>query len=101
MTDIEQGTVMFSNVGSICRDVTGTPTLLDIVPPQVLAVVAAALQKKPMVVTDENGNDKIEVCQTIPFCIAFDHRALDFDGLVPFLNRLDDIFKNPDQIKEW
>ena len=37
----------------------------------------------------------------MPICIAFDHRALDFGDIVPFLERLDDIFENPEQIHSW
>ena len=99
--DIEQGTVTFSNVGSICRDQRGMPALLEIIPPQVFALVASAVQKKPVVVTDENGNDKVEIREMIPFCIAFDHRAMDFDGVVPFLRRMYDIFDHPEQILNW
>ena len=37
----------------------------------------------------------------LPICIAFDHRALDFGDIVPFLKRLDDIFENPKVIHTW
>lgn len=37
----------------------------------------------------------------LPICLAFDHRALDFGEVVPFMKRLDDIFANPAQIHNW
>lgn len=100
-SDIEQGTVTFSNTGSIYRGQTGTVGLLEIIPPQICAFAIGAMYDKPVVVTDENGKKSIEIRQVLPFCIAFDHRALDFGDIVPFIKRLDDIFENPKQIHSW
>ena len=75
--------------------------LLEIIPPQIFAIGIGATQKKPVVVQDDNGIDRIDIRQVLPMCIAFDHRALDFGEIVPFLERLDDIFDNPEQIKNW
>jgi pyruvate dehydrogenase E2 component (dihydrolipoamide acetyltransferase) len=99
--DIRQGTVTISNVGSVMRVQRGALTFLDIIPPQIFAIGLGAIQKKPIVITDEQGNDSIAIRQIMPICLAFDHRALDFDHLIPFLQRLDDIFANPKQILEW
>ena len=99
--DIEQGTVTISNLGSIHRNQKGMCFLLEIIPPQVTAIAVNAIQKKPVVVTDENGNDTIEIRQILPLTIAFDHRALDYGDLVPFMDRLDEIFDNPVVIHDW
>ena len=32
-------------------------------------------------------NNKIEIRQILPICIAFDHRALDFGEIAPFMKR--------------
>ena len=99
--DIEQGTVTVSNIGSLYRGQKGSVGLLEIIPPQVSAFGVGAVQDKPVVVTDKNGNKSIEIRQVLPICIAFDHRALDFGEAVPFIKRLDDIFANPSQIHSW
>ena len=57
--------------------------------------------EKPLVVKKNDGRKEIEARNVLPICIAFDHRALDFGEIVPFLERLDDIFDNPEQIKNW
>lgn len=44
-------------------------------------------QKRPTVVTDENGNDKIEIRLILPITIAIDHRALDYGDVVPFMRK--------------
>ena len=54
-----------------------------------------------VVVTDENGNDKIEIRLVLPITIAIDHRALDYGDVVPFMRKLDEIFDNPAIIQSW
>lgn len=99
--DIEQGTVTISNLGSIHRNQKGMCFLLEIIPPQVTAIAVNAIRKQPTVVTDENGNDTIEIRQILPLTIAFDHKALDYGDVLPFMNRLDEIFENPAVIHDW
>lgn len=95
--DLEQGTVTVSNIGSTYLGQKGAMALLEIVPPQVCAFGVGAVQKKPVV----TENDEIEVRQVLPICIAFDHRALDFGDIVPFMKKLDEIFENPEIIFSW
>lgn len=95
--DIEQGTITVSNLGSIYRDWDGVCTLLEIIPPQVAAVAIGAVQLVP--VAHEDGT--VTTGKKMPLTIAFDHRALDMGDIVPFMKRLDEIFENPEIIKDW
>ena len=99
--DIRQGTVCISNIGSTTRGIPGRVTLLAIIPPQVFVLCMGTIQKIPMVYKDENGNDEIRPGSTLPMCLVFDHRALDFDEIVPFLNRMEEIFHNPEEMYNW
>ena len=99
--DIEQGTVTVSNIGSVTRGIPGRVALLSIIPPQVFVACIGAVNKKPVVKQDENGNDIIVVGNEMPIDLVFDHRACDFGDLVPFINKLEDIFKNPEQMYNW
>ena len=99
--DIEQGTTTISNIGSVCRDFMGTTFLLEIIPPQTTAFCIGPIQKKPWVVKDENGNDKVEVRQIITITSAIDHRALDFGDCVPMLEKFNEIFRNPEILLSW
>lgn len=99
--DIEQGTTTISNLGSIYREHKGLCALLEIIPPQTTAFAVNAAQKRPIVVTDENGNDTVESRLIMPITIAIDHRALDYGDIVPFMRRLDEIFANPEVILSW
>lgn len=99
--DIEQGTTTISNLGSIYREQKGDCTILEIIPPQTTAFAINATQKRATVVTDKDGNDKIEIRNIMPITIAMDHRALDYGDIVPFLKRLDEIFADPSVIQSW
>lgn len=99
--DIEQGTTTISNLGSIYREQKGECALLEIIPPQTTAFAINAAQKRPTVVTDENGNDSIEIRMILPITIAIDHRALDYGDVVPFMRKLDEIFENPQIVQDW
>lgn len=99
--DIEQGTITVSNIGSTYRQQRGETCLLEIVPPQVCAIALGAVQDKPVVIVNEDGEKEIAIRQVMPLCIAFDHRALDFGEIVPFIKRLDEIFEEPEIIHTW
>lgn len=95
--DIEQGTITISNLGSVYRDWQGACTLLEIVPPQVAAIAIGSIQDAAIV--DDDGT--VRAGKRIPLTLAFDHRALDMGDVVPFMEKLDEIFANPQIIKEW
>lgn len=95
--DIEQGTITISNLGSIYREWKGECTLLEIIPPQLTAIAIGSIQNRPVVADDGS----IVAGKIMPLTLAFDHRALDLGDVVPFMKRLDEIFANPQIIKEW
>lgn len=95
--DIEQGTITVSNLGSVYRDWRGVCTLLEIIPPQVAAIGIGATQLVP--IAEKDGT--VRTGYKMPLTIAFDHRALDMDSVIPFMKTLDKIFANPEIIKEW
>lgn len=99
--DVEQGTITVSNIGSVYPGQRGGMALLEIIPPQVCAIGIAAAQDRPAVVTLPNGKKCIEARKIMPMCIAFDHRALDFGEIVPFMKKTDEIFAHPEVIYDW
>lgn len=99
--DIEQGSITISNIGSVYREQRGAAALIEIIPPQVTAIAVGAVQDKPVVVVNENNEKEIAIRQVLPFTIVFDHRALDFGDIVPFIKKLDSIFEEPEIIHTW
>lgn len=101
VSDLQQGTITVSNVGSITRGHEGVVSMLMIIPPQVCAICVNTLTKKPVVVKNAEGKDEITIQSTIPLCICFDHRVLDFGEVKPFLDALQRIFDNPDDFLKY
>ncbi len=96
---LEIGTITISNIGSTYREQRGAIALLDIIPPQVCVIGFGAILEKPGVYIDENGEKIIGIRKVLPICLAFDHRALDFGEIIPFIKKLDSIFENPNILK--
>lgn len=99
--NLTSGTVTISNIGSIYKEQKGYFGLLEIVPPQVFAIGLGAVQEKPGVFIDNDGNKQIGIRKVLPMCLAFDHRAVDFCALVPFLKTMDHVFSEKGVISSW
>ncbi len=95
--DIEQGTITISNLGSIYRKWRGVCTILEIIPPQLVAIGVGAAQRKPIC----TPQGEVVPALILPLTVAFDHRALDMGDMVPFFDKLDEIFSNTEILKEW
>lgn len=96
--DLKQGTITVSNVGADTRGLSGQVAMLMIIPPQVCVIGIGKLSKKPVVVTDENGEERIEIRTILPMNVVFDHRALDFGEVRPFLTKMEEFFQNPELV---
>lgn len=99
--DIEQGTTTISNLGSVYRPFRGECTLLEIIPPQVSAFAINSAQKMPVVKVNDEGKEEIVIGTVMPITVAIDHKALDYGDIVPFFQKLDEIFANPSIIQTW
>lgn len=99
--DLTSGTVTISNIGSLHKGLHGGFGLLEIIPPQIFAVGLGALQEKPGVFVNDHGQKEIGIRTVLPICLVFDHRAIDFDALIPFVKTLDEIFASPKIVRTW
>ena len=95
------GTVTVSNIGSLYKEQKGYFGLLEIIPPQIFAIGLGVIQEKPGIFVNPAGEKEIGIRKTLPMCLVFDHRAADFDALVPFLKKLDEIFAKPEVTRNW
>lgn len=98
--DIMTGTVTVSNIGSLYKEQRGLFSLLEIIPPQIFAIGLGAIQEKPGVYLNDKKKE-IGIRKMLPMTLAFDHRGVDFDSIIPFLKRLDEIFDKPNIIHNW
>ncbi|MDR2646938.1 MAG: 2-oxo acid dehydrogenase subunit E2 [Oscillospiraceae bacterium] len=100
--DIEQGTIVVSNLGSLMRTSTpATPYLIEIIPPHVAAIALGAINEKPGLIKNETGESVVAPRKFLNVNVCIDHRACDFGDFVPFFACVDEIFKNPGQIVDW
>ena len=99
--DIEQGTIAVSNFGSLYRGAYAPPVLLEIIPPQICVIGIGSVIERPGCVAAPDGRKEIAPRKYIPFSLLFDHRALDYGDLVPFIKKLDYIFGNRELLNVW
>jgi pyruvate dehydrogenase E2 component (dihydrolipoamide acetyltransferase) len=94
--DLDIGSITISNLGAAVSGTNGFPALIDLVHPQIMAIGIGPLQEKPKI-----HNSQIVARKIIPFCIVFDHRALDFGTVAPLIRNIDTVLGKPDVIHEW
>jgi len=99
--DIEPGTIAVTNFGSVYRGAYAPPVMTNLIPPQIGVVGIGGMVERPGVVSHPDGTKTIEARKFIPFHIVFDHRALDYANIVPFMQRLDEIFAAPEGMGGW
>jgi pyruvate dehydrogenase E2 component (dihydrolipoamide acetyltransferase) len=99
--NLTSGTVTISNIGSLYKEQKGYFGILEIIPPQIFAVGLGAVQEKPGVYVRVDGQKDIGIRKILPMCLVFDHRAVDFNAIVPFMKKLDEIFSAPGVIQHW
>lgn len=71
--EVQGGTFTITNYG-IFGNVIGTPIINQ---PQVAILGVGAVKKRPVVVTDPDGNDSIAIRSMLYLTLAFDHRIID------------------------
>jgi pyruvate/2-oxoglutarate dehydrogenase complex dihydrolipoamide acyltransferase (E2) component len=82
--DVRGGTFTITNPGGF-GSVIATPVINQ---PQVAILDLEAVVKRPVVVTDESGNDSIAIRPMTYLCLSWDHRALDGALAAQFLSSL-------------
>ncbi|HKI03181.1 MAG TPA: dihydrolipoamide acetyltransferase family protein, partial [Thermoanaerobaculia bacterium] len=71
--DVQGGTFTVTNPG-VFGSLWGTPVINQ---PQVAILGIGAIEKRPIVVEDENGNDALAIKMMAYFAITYDHRLVD------------------------
>ena len=97
--DMLDGSITVSNIGSICS-APGKFDMLVVIAPQTTAIGISAMQRQPRVCVVD-GEERILPRSVMPITIAFDHRAMGFYDVVPFIDRLEQIFAEPEAIRTW
>ncbi|MGD8495031.1 MAG: dihydrolipoamide acetyltransferase family protein [Gemmatimonadales bacterium] len=88
--DIQGGTFTITNVG-VFGNLFGTPIINQ---PQVAILGTGVIEKRPVVVQDDMGNDTIAIRHMSYFGLSYDHRVVDGAMAAFFLNRVQDVIEN-------
>ena len=56
--DLKQGTITVSNIGADTRGISGECAMLMVIPPQICVICIGSMQRRAVVVKDEEGNGK-------------------------------------------
>jgi 2-oxoglutarate dehydrogenase E2 component (dihydrolipoamide succinyltransferase) len=79
--EVQGGTFTITNPGGFGA-IAGTPIINQ---PQVAILDVDAIVKRPVVVSDELGNDSIAIRPMMNLCLSYDHRLVDGAYAAPFL----------------
>jgi 2-oxoglutarate dehydrogenase E2 component (dihydrolipoamide succinyltransferase) len=82
--DVQGGSFTITNPGG-WGAIIGTPIISQ---PQVAILDVEALVKRPVVVTDENGQDQIAIRHMMNLCLSYDHRLVDGAYAAQFMKEL-------------
>ncbi|MGO1726282.1 MAG: 2-oxoglutarate dehydrogenase, E2 component, dihydrolipoamide succinyltransferase, partial [Glutamicibacter ardleyensis] len=82
--ELSGGTFSITNIGSVGA-LFDTPIINQ---PQVAILGTGAIVKRPMVITDADGNDSIAIRHMMYLCLTYDHRLVDGADAGRFLQTL-------------
>lgn len=98
---INEGTVCFSNWGTLSKGLNGMGTQAPLLYPQVFMMGTGTVQDKEFVFRNSKGEIDLGVKKVMPVTLTFDHRIGALNDVLPFIKKLDEIFENPEVIKNW
>lgn len=99
--DMNEGTVCMTNWGPLSGELTGRITYTPLLYPQVFLMAIGNIREREIPVKNEDGTIDITTKKELPLSLVFDHRIGGLADVVPFVKRLDEIFENPEVIKDW
>ena len=101
LDDFSEGTVCFTNWGTLYDGLDVNITYIPPLYPQVFLFGIGRTKKEKDVFKNEEGVVDIEYKDILPVTMVFDHKIGGASDLVPFIRALDKILENPEIIKEW
>lgn len=99
--DINEGTVCLTNLGAVNKTLNGRVTNAPLLFPQVFLMAVGVARDENYVYKNEKGEIEMGTKKILPITITFDHRVGGFGDILPFIQKLDEIFTNPKVIREW
>ena len=93
-------TVLVSNVGSTApRGAYFAAPMIVIIQPQTTAIALGSIVRRAVVVQD-GGEERVAARSILPLTIMFDHRVMDLEHVLPFMERLKEGCLQPGRVLE-
>ena len=99
--DFGEGTVCFTNWGTLYENLDVNITYIPPLYPQVFLFGTGRIKDVEYAIKDENGNVDIGTKKVLPLTLVFDHKIGGAADIMPFIKKLDEIFANPEVMREW
>lgn len=99
--ELNEGSVCFTNWGTLYDNLNTNITYVPPVYPQVFLFGVSRTREKEYVFKDENGNLQLGTKKILPLTLVFDHKIGGAADIMPFIRKLDEIFENPEIILTW
>lgn len=99
--DLDEGTVCLTNLGAVNQSLNGRVTNAPLLYPQVFLMAVGVARDENYVFRNEKGEIDMGTKKTLPITVTFDHRIGGFGDVLPLIKKLDEIFANPEIIREW
>ena len=99
--ELNEGSVCMTNWGVLYDGLSGNVTYTPLLYPQVFLFAMGVVKDTDYAFRNEKGEVDIATKKTLPITLMFDHRIGAFNDVMPFIKKLDEIFQNPEIIREW
>ena len=99
--ELNEGSVCFTNWGTLYDNLNTNITYIPPVYPQVFLFGVSKTREKEYVFKDENGNLQLGTKKILPLTLVFDHKIGGAADIMPFIRKLDEIFENPEIMLTW
>ncbi len=99
--DLDEGTVCLTNLGAVNKTLNGRVTNAPLLFPQVFLMAVGVARDENYVYKNDKGEIEMGTKKILPITLTFDHRVGGFGDILPYIKKLDEIFANPEVIREW
>ena len=101
MEELNEGSVCLTNWGPLYDGLNGNVTYTPLLFPQTFLMAMGSVRDTEYAFRNEKGEVDLATKKVLPITLMFDHRIGAFNDVMPFIKKLDEIFQNPEIMREW
>ncbi|MBR4286557.1 MAG: 2-oxo acid dehydrogenase subunit E2 [Clostridia bacterium] len=99
--ELNEGSVCLTNWGVLYDGLNGNVTYTPLLYPQTFLMAMGKARDVDYAFRNEKGEVDLATKKVLPITLMFDHRIGAFNDVMPFIKKLDEIFQNPEIMREW